>query len=99
MMEREIKLAFDDPNAARAAVHRSGAVPLRGRRLQADALLDTDEGRLRSRRCALRVREEPDRSLVTYKGPMLAARMKLRQEIETTVEDAAAMLRILEELG
>jgi adenylate cyclase class 2 len=99
MMEREIKLAFDGPHAARAAVQRSGAVPLRGRRLQADVLLDTAEGMLRSRRCALRVREEPEQSLMTYKGPIQAARMKLRQEIETTVEDASAVLRILDELG
>jgi adenylate cyclase, class 2 len=99
MMEREVKLAFDSPDTARAAVRASGAAPLRRRRLQADVLLDTDEGSLRIRRCALRVREEPDRNLVTFKGPMQASRMKLRPEIETTVEDAPALLRMLEELG
>jgi len=36
---------------------------------------------------------------VTFKGPMQASRMKLRQEIETTVADLPALLRLLEELG
>jgi adenylate cyclase class 2 len=99
MMEREVKLAFDSPEKARAAVRASGAVPIRGRRLQADVLLDTEEGSLRIRRCALRVRKEPDRNVVTFKGPMQASRMKLRQEIETTVADLPALLRLLEELG
>jgi len=99
MMEREVKLTFESPEAARSAVRMAGAVPFRRRRLQADVLLDTGEGDLRQRRCALRVRDEPDRSLVTFKGPTQASRMKLRQEIETGVENARALLRMLEELG
>lgn len=99
MLEREVKLRFDSPEAARSAVRATGAVPLRGRRLQADVLLDTDEGSLRLRRCALRVRVESERTLLTFKGPIQAARVKLREEMETPVEDAPLLLRILKELG
>jgi hypothetical protein len=50
-LEREIKLRFKSAAAARDAVLTIGATPLRGRRLQEDSLLDTDEGTLRKRRC------------------------------------------------
>jgi adenylate cyclase class 2 len=99
MLEREVKLRFDSPEAARAAVRGAGASPLRGRRLQADVLLDTTEGSLRDRRCALRVRVESEQSLVTFKGPVQPSRTKVRHEIETLVGDAPLLLRILEELG
>jgi adenylate cyclase class 2 len=100
MLEREIKLRFDSPEAARSAVTGIGAVPLRARRLQEDALLDTAAGYLRDRRSALRVRIESGRSLVTLKGPVQAgSAMKLREELETPVGDGALLLRILEAIG
>ena len=44
-LEREVKLRFDSPDEARAAILAAGATPLLGRRLQEDSLLDTeDEG-------------------------------------------------------
>ena len=58
ILEREIKLRFPYVDAARAAVLAAGATPLRGRRLQEDALLDTSGDLLRTRRCVLRVRVE-----------------------------------------
>ena len=57
-VEREIKLAFESADAARAAVVATGATPLLGRRLQEDALLDTADEQLRQRRCVLRVLRE-----------------------------------------
>jgi adenylate cyclase class 2 len=98
-MEREIKLRFDNEAAARAAVAATGAVLLRPRRLQHDCLLDTAAGQLRDARSILRVRHEPDTSFLTFKGPVQPATMKLREEIETAVPDAAALLSILESLG
>ena len=58
MVEREIKLRFGSAEEARAAIVATGATPLLGRRLQEDALLDTDDEQLRRRRCVLRVRIE-----------------------------------------
>jgi adenylate cyclase class 2 len=98
-LEREIKLRFPDAAAARAAVAAAGAAPRRGRRLQQDALLDTADGLIGASGSALRVREEEGRSVLTFKGPVRASTMKLREEIETEVADGAALLGVLERLG
>jgi adenylate cyclase class 2 len=99
MLEREVKLNFPTIEAARAAVEGAGATPLRGRRLQEDCILDTPASTLRSRRAMLRVRVESGKSLLTFKGPVQASTMKLREELETIAGDGAILLRILGELG
>jgi len=97
--EREVKLPFNNRAAALTAIAACGAVPKRDRRLQRDALLDTAEGLLRDARSLLRVRVEEGLTLLTFKGPVLPATMKLREEIETEVSDPAALLALLERLG
>lgn len=99
ILEREIKLRFGDVGQAREAVLGSGATPVRGRRLQEDCLLDTDDEQLRQRRCVLRVRLESGKSLLTFKGPCQPAEMKLREELETVVGDGPLLISILEQLG
>jgi adenylate cyclase class 2 len=98
-VEREIKLRYDSVESARAAVLAAGATPLRGRRLQVDALLDTEDESLRRRRCVLRVRLENGKSRITFKGPVQPSEMKLRDELETIIGDGVLLLRIFEELG
>jgi adenylate cyclase, class 2 len=98
-LEREVKLRFVDPAGAREAILAAGAVPYRPRRLQRDSLLDTVEGGLRDAGSALRIRLEPGSALLTYKGPLQASAMKLREEIETTAENAEALTAILSRLG
>jgi len=98
-LEREIKLRFASVGEARHAVVALGATPVRGRRLQEDCLLDTSDEQLRQRRCVLRVRVEPGRSILTFKGPVQPSPMKLREERETVVGDGEALLRLFEELG
>ncbi len=98
-VEREIKLRFSNAGEAREAILSAGATPVRGRRLQEDCLLDTADGLLRRRRCVLRVRIEPGRSLVTFKGPVQPSPMKVREERETVVGDGDTVLRLFEELG
>ena len=99
MVEREVKLRFDSPDAARDAIVASGAAPLRGRRLQQDALLDTGDEALRRRRCVLRIRIEAGKSLLTFKGPVQPGAMKVREEYETVIGDGEVVQRVLEELG
>ena len=99
ILEREIKLPFASADAARAAVAATGATPLRGRRLQEDCLLDTTNDDLKRRRSALRVRQDGGRSLLTFKGPVQPAAVKIREEIETVVGDGTLLMRILGELG
>jgi adenylate cyclase class 2 len=98
-LEREIKLRFDSVEDAHAAVLAIGATPLLGRRLQEDALLDTDDEELRRRRCVLRVRVEHGKSRVTFKGPVQPSAMKVREEVETVVGDGEVLLRVFEEIG
>src|SRR5687768_18395303 len=98
-LEREIKLKFASADEARAAVIAAGCTPRLGRRLQADALLDTDDEQLRRRRCVLRVRTENGKSRLTWKGPVQPAAMKVREEVETVIGDGEALLRVLQELG
>jgi adenylate cyclase, class 2 len=99
ILEREIKLRFEHPADARAAVLSAGAMPIRARRLQEDCLLDTADDTLRQRRCALRVRMESGKTFLTFKGPVQPATMKVRQELETMVGDGPLLLHMLEELG
>lgn len=98
-IEREIKLRYDSVESARAAVLAVGATPLLGRRLQEDALLDTEDESLRRRRCVLRIRCENGKSRITFKGPVQASIMKVRDELETIVGDGVLLLRIFEDLG
>jgi len=99
MLEREIKLQFDDPAQARAAILAAGAAPLKCRRLQEDAMFDTGDETLRRRGCALRVRSESGRSLLTFKGPVQPGGVKIREEHETVVSDGDVLTRVLESLG
>jgi adenylate cyclase class 2 len=99
ILEREVKLRFDDPETARGAVLAAGGAPIRGRRLQEDCLLDTEDERLRRCRSVLRVRMESGRSFLTFKGPVQPSVVKVREELETFIGDGTLMLRVLEELG
>lgn len=104
-IEREVKLSFESAAAAREAVAALGAAPLRARRLQDDRLLDTAAGRLRDGRCTLRVRvEKPDgggesRASLTFKGPPRPDVMKVREELETAVDDGEVLLEALRRAG
>lgn len=98
-LEREIKLRFDSAEQARTKILALGATPLHGRRLQEDALLDTEDETLRRQRATLRVRSEGGKSLLTFKGPVMPGLIKIREEHETVVADGAVLLTILESLG
>lgn len=98
-LEREIKLRFDSAEEAREKSLALGATPLLGRRLQEDCLFDTEDERLRRQRSTLRVRSEGGKALLTYKGPAIPDAIKIREEYETVVSDAATLQTILEELG
>lgn len=104
-IEREIKLRFESAAAAREAVAALGAAPLRARRLQDDRLLDTAAGRLRAARCTLRVRvEKPaggggNSASLTFKGPPRPDVMKVREELETAVDDGEVLLETLRRAG
>lgn len=99
MIEQEVKLAFTTAEAARQAVTAAGGRPIVARRLIADQLFDTPDGRLRRQGMTCRLRREPTQAFVTFKGPTLPGRVKMREETETSVADADKMERILGALG
>lgn len=99
MIEREVKLRFDTPEQARAAITAARALPLRPRRLQHDILFDTADGQLRQQGCVLRLRHENDQGVITFKGPVVPSTMKVRPEHETAVASPVAMRQVLEGLG
>ncbi len=98
-IEREIKLRFDSPDAARSAVRQLGAMPLRARRLQADAVFDTADRMLGGRGEVLRVRIEEGTHSITFKSAGAPSVMKVREELETSVGDGALLAVMLARLG
>ncbi len=98
-VEREIKLRYDTPDAARRAVVEAGAQPLRARRLQNDCLLDREHEPLADRACTLRVRIDGDAARVTFKGAPRLGTTKVREELETAVGDGDRLLQVLDRIG
>lgn len=54
---------------------------------------------LASRGCALRVRAEGGRAVLTFKGPVRPGPVKIREEIETGADSAETLLAILERVA
>ncbi len=99
-METEVKVEWPDLNELRRRVLDLGAVPLSARHFEDNHVLDLPDGRLRGRRCLLRVRVTGGITTLTFKGPPLSAGIfKQREELETSIGDDASLLRILAELG
>jgi len=107
-IEREIKLHYTSHDNARLAVEQLEGTLLRDRRLQDDYLLDLPGDDLKHRGCTLRVRIEKkntiekstsDTATLTFKGPPLPDVMKVREELETTINDGELFLRILLKAG
>ena len=97
--ETEIKLAVDDVKTARRKLRAAGFRVARPRVFEANMVFDRSKASLRRQRTLLRLREAGKTSTLTYKGPPIPGRHKSREEIETHVDDPAAMRTILERLG
>lgn len=98
-LEQEIKLAFADVEAARQAVLTAGGRLVFSRRLLDDRLFDRADGELRQAGAALRIRQDGERTFLTWKGPVLSGPVKSREELETSVGDAAVLTAIVTALG
>ena len=98
--EIEIKLKVEDPRALKRRLKECGFVVVERRHFESNIIFDFRDLRLRHSRMLLRLRKEGKRQILTFKGPPhLSDNYKIRAELETEVEDAAAFQKILEALG
>jgi predicted adenylyl cyclase CyaB len=103
MREVELKSVAPDPEAVVAALLKAGAEPAFAGRLS-DRRYDTPAHSLTGRDLVLRLRtyanEGGSRSTLEFKGrTKVDEGYKVREELGTEVRDAAAMARMLEQLG
>jgi adenylate cyclase, class 2 len=98
--ETEIKLAVGDQRELRRRLRESGFRRASPRYFERNVLLDFPRHSLREKGSLLRVRSQPGRSLLTFKGPRIGSgRFKERVEIEARLRDTAQVTSILEALG
>lgn len=104
MMEIEVKIKVASHDDIRAALKAFGATYI-GRALETNYIFDQPDASLAKRGAALRVRGiacldgAAASSTMTFKGPIQPARFKTREEIETPISDADAVVRILASAG
>ncbi|MBI4579547.1 MAG: class IV adenylate cyclase [Planctomycetes bacterium] len=102
-LEIEAKIKVDSFDAVRARLVELGAERL-CRVLETNRILDTADRRLLSSGRGLRIRTCEGEGTVppatlTYKGPQQAGALKVREELETGLDDPAAAIAILGGLG
>lgn len=97
--EVEVKLAVATAAAACRMLQDAGYRIRRHRVFERNDLYDTPDLRLRNARELIRLRSTGGENLLTYKGPSVDGRHKVRPEVEVAVSDAAAMELILGKLG
>lgn len=99
-IEAKVPLEAEDLEGVRSRLREIGARLSTPRLREDNTLFDFPDGRLEKTDSALRVRTFGPECLLTYKGRIREhAFLKLREEIETRVEDAASLIRLLERLG
>lgn len=96
-MEREVKLLVRDRGKLVERLGELGA-RLESRKVQVDHYLDMNDS-LRKRGESLRVRQEGDDCYITFKGRQLKDELKLREELETPVENCKTLLEIMGRIG
>jgi adenylate cyclase class 2 len=99
-IETEIKIKINDPADFCRRLSALGASPLSERHFEDNHLLDFPDGRLRASQCLIRIRQARDQACITFKGtPRAEGVFKVREELETGLDDGAIVLHILERLG
>jgi adenylate cyclase, class 2 len=97
--ETEIKLRVQDKTAALEYIRTAGFRESVGRLFEANTLYDTPDQRLMKSEMLLRLRRVGEKCVITWKGPGERGPHKSRPEVETTLDSAEKMGRILEEIG
>ena len=97
--EIEIKLAVKDARSARRRLREAGFAVSRPRVFETNTVFDTPELSLRASSSLLRIRQAGRVTTITYKGAPEAGSYKSREELEIEIDNAPAMMAIVERLG
>jgi adenylate cyclase class 2 len=97
--ENEIKLAVVDAAAARDLLRRASFRVARRRVFEANTVFDTSKLTLRRGCRLLRLRQAGREVTLTFKGRPVPGPHKTREELETSLPDAARFAAILARLG
>jgi len=98
MIEVEIKAPAPDLRVVEERLRRIGA-KLVDDHLEKDLYFSSPLKDMVASDEALRVREMPDRSFLTYKGPKIDVTTKSREEVEVEVSSADGVITLLRRLG
>jgi adenylate cyclase, class 2 len=98
-LETEVKIRVSTAGAARKRLRELGYKVHARRVFESNIIIDTADRRLGAKGELLRIRRAGRLTLVTYKGPSQDGPHKIREEIQTTAGDAAAMEEIFARLG
>lgn len=99
-VETEIKVRVGDLQSFRDRLGRFSPTSLTPRHFEDNFVLDYPDRRMAAWQCLLRVRIVGDSALLTFKGPLRPSGLfKIREELESSAGDGAALVVILERLG
>lgn len=102
MIETEVKIEItpDEVTSIRRKLSEIGAQQISPPLHETNILFDFPDTRLRKRENALRLRQYGEATILTFKGDQVAdSAFKKREELESRVEDGAAVHAILEQVG
>ncbi|HEV2176924.1 MAG TPA: class IV adenylate cyclase [Terriglobia bacterium] len=98
--EIEIKLRVERRRALEERLSLLGFRELRGRHFESNCLFDFSDRRLYKAGRLVRLRWANGEGILTFKGPAVRSGLyKIREEVETRVEDASLLAKILEGIG
>lgn len=99
MVEVEVKIRVQDPEAVKALLAARGFDVIHPRTFERNLLFDTGDRAFRLRREVVRLRDFGGVSTLAFKGAATEAVHKSREELEVRVSDGAAAALILERIG
>lgn len=98
--EVKIRITEEDLERVRARLNELGARCVSPRAEEKNILFDFPERNLETTGCAIRLRTYGEKCTLTFKGEVQEdPRFKKRQELETSIEDPKAMIKVLEGMG
>ncbi|HET7215181.1 MAG TPA: class IV adenylate cyclase [Terriglobia bacterium] len=98
--EVEIKLKVEDPSALRKKLKDCGFEVVERRHFESNIVFDFRNSRLRNSRSLLRLRDQGNSHILTFKGPPHPSESyKIRPEIEMELRDGETLRQILKALG